>query len=91
MKKLAIVAALLVSACVGASLSRVVIPPAHAQVHQRWEHYCAETTGTMGFRRDLDKEQLNKALSEAGREGWELVSVSVRGSLALYCLKRPAP
>lgn len=85
-RRFVFVGLLLVSACAGAALSRVVIPPAHAEATRRWEHFCF----TSGWGGGLHEKELNDKLTAAGREGWELVSVAA-DHLALYCMKRPAP
>ncbi len=90
--RLVVLAAVLVSACAGAAVSHLVIPPAHAAVTQRWEHLCFD-----GGNHADDLEVSGKKLSDAGREGWELATttalVTDAGShhAILYCLKRPAP
>jgi hypothetical protein len=86
MKRPVFAGLLLLSACAGAALSRVVVPPAHAQATRRWEHFCFSS----GWGGGLNEKELNAKLTDAGREGWELVSVAV-DTLALYCMKRPAP
>ncbi len=86
MKRMVFAGLLLVSACAGAALSRVVIPPAHAQATRRWEHFCFMLPTTWGF----DESGVSKKLTEAGREGWELVGVANSQGF-VYCMKRPAP
>jgi hypothetical protein len=75
-----------ISACAGAAMSGFAIPPARAQNAQPWEYLCHESSGFTV----PDEKEVTTQLNEAGKEGWELVSLSVFGLHAHYCLKRPA-
>jgi hypothetical protein len=83
-RRLLVVGVLLASACAGAVMSRVLIPPAHAAVSQRWEHLC--------FSDGLypNAEVAEKALNDAGKEGWELAATAGSNG-QIFCMKRPAP
>lgn len=79
-----------IAGCGAAAIAPLVIPPAHAQVTQRWETLCV----TQLQRRDSPLAEGTTALgNQAGREGWELVSFSIDSSSikAVACFKRPAP
>ncbi len=92
MNRLLVLAAIVVSACAGAVVSQLVIPPAHAGVTQRWEYLCFD-----GGTYDGDREATSKRLNDAGREGWELATAMVPWTninshhAYIYCMKRPAP
>ena len=92
MNRLLVLAAIVISACAGAVVRQVVVPPAHAAVTQHWEYLCF-TGGNLGD----DREATSKKLNDAGREGWELVTALAEApgygshNAFGYCMKRPAP
>jgi hypothetical protein len=84
--------ALVLAACAGAIVQQQLIPQTHAAVTQRWEYL--EIRGIAW----TDSVKAKETLDKAGREGWELVSVSGHGEaskfedhLAMAFFKRPAP
>jgi hypothetical protein len=79
-----IAAFLFLAGCVvGGVSSQFVVPPARAQdAGTRWDYFCFE---------HANAEDASVKLNEAGAQGWQLVSVSSRGSHnfeALFCMSR---
>jgi hypothetical protein len=80
----AIAAFLFLAGCVvGGVSSQFVVPPARAQdAGARWDYFCFN---------DTNGEEVSAKLNDAGAQGWQLVSVSSRGSHnfeALFCMSR---
>jgi hypothetical protein len=74
----------LVAGCAGAAVSKFVVPPARAESVPKWEYLCGHPR----------QAELMGQLYNAGREGWELVSVARAGDAAIWftwCAKRPLP
>ena len=75
------IALVFVLGCIGGGVaSRMADSPARAQgpgAPTRWEYNCGTNAD-------------NKAMNDAGAQGWELVSTSSRGNDVLFCFKRPA-
>jgi len=84
-RRLSVVVGVVVSACAGAALSRVVIPPAHAGAAQRWEYLCLDA-GVLY----PDAQTVQQQLNDAGKEGWEFAASAGQNG-RFSCLKRPAP
>lgn len=75
-----------VAGCGAAAAMPLMVPPAHAQTTQRWEGYCAEHASRRGI-----PPGVTQIVTAAGREGWELVSVTgTFDATVLACFKRPA-
>ena len=69
-----------IAGCVASQLA-LVVPPVRAGTNpQRWEHNCRAVV--VGF--DAEKD-VNKAISEMGSAGWELVT----NAGVWFCFKRP--
>ncbi len=87
MKPWMVVVVAVVSGCVGAAASQLVIPPARAQNVQRWEYFCIGSIG--------DEQEFLTAANKAGQAGWEMVgAAAAAGNLAYgfgWCFKRPLP
>ncbi len=91
MKRLLVVSIGLAVGGIGVATSRWIVPAARAEVPQRWEQRCFFHRGGMGFSDD-DEREVAKQLADAGKEGWELVSVAgaaLRQDF-MFCMKRPA-
>lgn len=72
--------------CGAAIVAPLIVPPAHAQVTQRWETYCEVGRGGT-FRGTASN--LIEVGNRAGAQGWEPFSVAT--DAAIICFKRPAP
>lgn len=61
------------------------VPPRPAAAsYPGWEHYCAWIDGNAGY-----DAAVTKLLSDAGKEGWELVTMVNIGDTPRFCFKRP--
>ena len=79
MKRIQLAVLVILSACAGAALRPLVIPPAHAAVTQRWEY--------LNLTIEFSVDSTMKKLNDAGAQGWELQAVDS----GRFWLKRPAP
>ncbi len=91
MKRILVVAVGLAIAGLGVATSRWGIPVARAEAPQRWEYRCNVHRGGSFFSDD-DERDANRQLNDAGKDGWELVSVAGAGPRQdfIFCMKRPA-
>jgi hypothetical protein len=88
MKKIHLLAAaLFLAGClVGGASSSFGVPPAHGQWQERvrgYEHFC--------FPEYLDADHVRSKLDQAGKNGFELATVTATATsgMSLYCMKRP--
>jgi hypothetical protein len=70
----------LVGCATGGVASQFVVPPAKASASATsWEYFCADTDAN-------DMADVSGKLNEAGKQGWELVTMNA--SNGFYCFKR---
>jgi hypothetical protein len=82
MRGFALGLAVSVAYIVGCATAQLVIPPATAQVTQRWGYLCIEEYGA---------DDVTEVANRAGAEGWEIVGVGGTGINQIWCFKRSAP
>jgi hypothetical protein len=80
MKPSIVVIVAVISGCVGATVSKFVVPPARAADVVRWDYLCAV---------NVDPDDMQAKAQAAGREGWELTTMTQVGAWANVCFKRP--
>jgi hypothetical protein len=79
-----VVVVAVVSGCIGAAASKLVIPPARAQHVQRWEYLCLEAPGLTAAG---VSDGFVKVANKAGGEGWDYIEM-IGDS---HCFKRALP
>jgi hypothetical protein len=92
MKQMVVAVLLCTSLALGCSTAKPIalgsgqssIPPRPAgATYSGWEHYCVAVSG------EGEGDLLSRLLTEAGKEGWELVLAQSLSNLSYFCFKRP--
>ncbi|MGE5737231.1 MAG: hypothetical protein ACM34E_19220 [Acidobacteriota bacterium] len=79
MKRISIVALILVSCAIGCVSSMAfIVPAARAQDVKRWDYLCLDV-------RQMLPDEIQEKSKLAGKEGWEMTAVT----LLTVCFKRP--
>lgn len=84
---LSLTVALLAGCIIGATASRLVVPPVRAGTNpQKWQYSCVEITFE-------EAERVTKVANRYGAAGWEMAMVAGHGASRndVWCFKRRLP